>query len=110
MKDQYGNYFCQKLLHNASPDQRIKILKALSKDFVNVSCDDVGTHPMQRLVEMVNQEEERQTIVDAIKDDIVELAFHPKGNYVLLAIIQILKPEKLQTLLEPILCEIFKLS
>lgn len=36
---------------------------------------------------MVNQDEERETIVDAIKEDIVELAFHPKGNYVLLSII-----------------------
>jgi hypothetical protein len=29
MIDQYGNYFCQKLLHNVSSEQRLKILRAL---------------------------------------------------------------------------------
>ena len=62
MVDQYGNYFCQKLLHNVSSEQRLKILRALQKDFVHVSCDEVGTHPMQRLVEMINLDEEREVV------------------------------------------------
>ena len=49
---------------------------------------------MQRLVEMVNTEAEREILFDTVKNDIVELAYHPKGNYVLLLIIKALKGEK----------------
>lgn len=66
--DQYGNYFIQKMLHNVSSEQRLKILTALHDSFVHVSCDEVGTHPMQRLVEMVNLEEEREVIFSAIQN------------------------------------------
>ncbi len=54
MSNQYGNYFCQKLLHHASSEQRLKLLRSLSRCFIKVSCDEVGTHSMQRLVEMLN--------------------------------------------------------
>lgn len=100
MIDQYGNYFCQKLLHNVSSEQRLTILRHLQKDFVSVSCDEVGTHPMQRLVEMVNLDEERICIFQAIKGDIVNMAFHHKGNYVLLLTLQALRGEQLQYVIE----------
>lgn len=54
------------MLHNVSSEQRLKILRALHSDFVKVACDEVGTHPMQRLVEMVNLEEEKEVIFSAI--------------------------------------------
>lgn len=75
-----------------------------------VSCDEVGTHPMQRLVEMVNMEEEREVIFGAIKNDIVHLAFHPKGNYVLILAIQILRGNKFDFIAEKLLDHITKLS
>lgn len=110
MTDSYANYFCQKLLHNLTSDQRLTILRALAKDFVLVSCDEVGTHPMQRLVEMVNMEEEREIIFSAIQNDIVHLAFHPKGNYVLILAIQILKDDKFNFIVEQLIEHIPKLS
>ena len=54
MCSQYANYFCQKLLHTAPAEQRIKLLSSLAKNFMRVSCDEIGTHSMQRLVEMIN--------------------------------------------------------
>ena len=77
LTDSYGNYFCQKLILSASSEQRMKILKYFSKDFVRVSCDDVGTHSMQRFVEMINRPEEKEVIFCSIKDDVVNLALHP---------------------------------
>lgn len=44
--DSYANYFCQKLIMNASSEQRFKILKYFAKDFIDVSCHEVGTHSM----------------------------------------------------------------
>lgn len=46
MKDSYANYFCTKMFHTLTTDQRFTILEALAPEFVNVSCDEVGTHPM----------------------------------------------------------------
>jgi hypothetical protein len=69
-------------------------------DFVRVACDDVGTHPMQRLVEMVNMEEEREVIFLAIRDQIVQMAFHPKGNYVLILTLQSLKQDKFNYIID----------
>lgn len=74
-------------MHNASADKRLRILKFLEDDFVNVSCSNVGTHPMQRFVEMIHGEEEKNLLFNIIKNDIVNLAHHPKGNFVLLSTI-----------------------
>lgn len=110
MVDQYGNYFCQKLLHNVSSEQRLKILRALQKDFVMVSCDEVGTHPMQRFVEMINLDEERECIFMAIKDDIVNMAFHHKGNYVLLLTLHSLRGAHLNYIIENLMDHIYSLA
>jgi hypothetical protein len=75
-----------------------------------VSCDEVGTHPMQRLVEMVNMDEEREVIFNAIKNDIVQLAFHSKGNYVLILTIQMFKGQKFDFITDQLLPHISKLS
>lgn len=110
MIDQYGNYFCQKLLHNVSSEQRLKILRALQKDFVTVSCDEVGTHPMQRLIEMINLDEERECVFHAIKGDIVNMAFHHKGNYVLLLTLQALRGEQLSYVIDHLLDQVYPLA
>lgn len=65
---------------------------------------------MQRLVEMINMEEERDFISAAIKDDIVHLAFHPKGNYVLILAIQILKGPIINDIIEQLLDHFSKLA
>jgi hypothetical protein len=53
MVDQYGNYFCQNVLRSISPESRLKILKTLGPEIVSLSCNEVGTHSMQRLFEIV---------------------------------------------------------
>ena len=74
--DEFGNYFCQKLILSASSEQRLKILAYFAKDFVRVSCDKVGTHSMQRFVEIINRTEEKEIIFNAIKEEVVYMAFH----------------------------------
>lgn len=44
MVDNYGNYFCQRLLINCSSDQRMQILQRISCDFVKICCNKKGTH------------------------------------------------------------------
>ena len=50
---------------------------------------------MQRLVEIVCEDQEKNIIFSAIQNDIERLAFHHKGHYVLLTIISIMRGELL---------------
>jgi len=97
MSDSYGNYFCQSLVRTVGAEQRLKILQSLSDKFVSVACDSVGTHSMQRLVEQVCEDSEKLVIFNSIVNDVERLAFHHKGNYVLLTLLSMLKGTELLT-------------
>jgi hypothetical protein len=87
MTSQYGNYFCHSLVRCIGIEQRLKVLKALTPHFVNISCDANGTHSMQRIIELVSEDTEKMIIFNAISKRILHLAFHAKGNYVLLGVL-----------------------
>ena len=55
---------------------------------------------------MINMEEEKDVIYNAIKDQIVSLAFHPKGNYVLLLTMQLFKGDQFEFCINKLL-EVF---
>jgi Pumilio-family RNA binding repeat len=77
----------------------LKLLRALKKDFIEVSCSKVGTHSMQRLVEVLCHIDEKKLVYESILDKLHPLAFDPKGNYVLTAIMGVLKnPDTLDML------------
>ena len=78
-------------MHACSPEARLKLLKSLNKEFHTVVCSDVGTHPMQRMIEMISTDEERELVIKYIKKTFKELMLHAKGNYAILAAIDILK-------------------
>ena len=50
---------------------------------------------MQRLIEIICEETEKAKIYHAIYKDIQMMALHPKGNYVLLTILNIIKGDML---------------
>ncbi len=60
---------------------------------MTVSCNLVGTHSIQRLVETVNDDRERTIIFNSIMNDIEHMAFHHKGNYALASIIGVMNNE-----------------
>jgi hypothetical protein len=83
MVDQYGNYFCQKLLQSSSSAQRHKILQVLSPNILKISCDRKGTHSMQCLIEMINMPDEEEALKNGIKTHVIDLAFDANGTHVL---------------------------
>ena len=64
---------------------------------------------MQRFVEMINRDDEKEVIFEAVKNDIVNMAFHNKGNFVLIPIINIFKGEMLDQVVEQLLEYVIKL-
>ena len=103
MVDQYGNYFCQRLLQSSSSAQRHKVLIALRPHILEISCDKKGTHSMQCLIEMINMPEEEAELREGVKVHIVDLAFDPNGTHVLQKILLCLKEEQIDFIFDPVL-------
>lgn len=58
---------------------------------------------MQRLMEIVCEDSEKILIYNAICNDVERLAFHHKGNYVLLTILGIVRGEILTMIIDKML-------
>lgn len=101
MVDSYGNYFCQKLLQSSSSKQRLYLLTKISTHIFKISCDKRGTHSMQSLIQLINMEEEEETLEKAIIEHVIDLGFDPNGTHVLQKIILTVKEEKLDYIFYP---------
>lgn len=65
---------------------------------------------MQRLVEIVCEDSEKQVVFDSIYGKVENMAFHPKGNYVLLTILNIMKGDNLDTIINELLPRFFEMT
>lgn len=110
MVDSYGNYFCQKLLQSCSSKQRLYLLKKISPHIINISCDKRGTHSMQSMIQLINMEEEEQTLEDALSQHVISLCFDPNGTHVLQKVISTVKVNKLDYIFNSCFDKIVELS
>ena len=112
MTDSYGNYFCQTIVRSVGSEQRLRIIKALKPSFFDVSCDRVGTLSMQRLLENVCDEQEKQEVFECVYDKCQFLAQHQNGNYTLLAILSIpnQRQENLYVMIKELLPYFFEMT
>lgn len=83
MVDNYGNYFCQKLMQSCSAQQRLYLLERLSPHIMKIACDKCGTHSMQTIICMIGIEEEEKLIELGVKNNIIEMAFENNATHVL---------------------------
>ena len=81
--DSYANYFCKKFFTYLNQKDRIDFLKGIEKSLVKLSCDSIGTYPIQTIIEHVGSKNEKIIIINALKDHVEELAFDPFGSHVL---------------------------
>ena len=107
--DKYGNYFSKKLIQICTPPQRIKILKNMENDFIRISKDLYGTHPLQFLIETINMPEEKIIVLNYIINNELELSIDQRGTNVLKKFIISTKNEERNKLDENILNIIDKL-
>ena len=109
MTDKYGNYFSKKLIQICTFSQRIKILKNLENNFIKISKDIYGTHPLQYLIELINMPEEKNIVLNYIINNELELSIDKRGTNVLKKFIISTKNEERNKLDENILNIIDKL-
>jgi hypothetical protein len=81
--DSYANYFCKRFFTYLNQKDRIDFLKGIEKSMVKLSSDSIGTYPIQTIIEHVGSKNEKIIIVNALKDNIKELAKDPFGSHVL---------------------------
>ena len=83
MTNPYSNYFFKKFFICLNSDDRIYLLKKIEKSIVKLSLDEIGTYPIQTIIEYLNNKVEKMIIISALKDHIYELIYNQYGSYVI---------------------------
>ena len=83
MTNPYSNYFFKKFFICLNNDDRIYLLKKIEKSIVKLSLDEIGTYPIQTIIEFLNNKIEKMIIINALKDHIQELIYNQYGSYVI---------------------------
>ena len=83
MTNPYSNYFFKKFFICLNNDDRIYLLKKIEKSIVKLSLDEIGTYPIQTIIEFLNNKIEKMIIINALRDHIQELIYNQYGSYVI---------------------------
>lgn len=85
IKNKNGNYFCSDLFKICNKEQRIKILKELTKTISEDCIDEFGTHPIQNLIELSFSEEEYNLLLFSFNDinRILIASLNHNGSFVI---------------------------
>ena len=75
MVDNYGNYFCQRLLINCSSDQRMVILHSIENEFIQICQNKKGTHAIQKIIDLVNLDQEEKFFQRVLLGNVADLSF-----------------------------------
>ena len=81
--DFYANYFCKRFFTFLNQKDRIDFLYVIEKSLVKLSSDGIGTYPIQTIIEHVGSKNEKNIIINALKDSIKELSLDPFGTHAL---------------------------
>ncbi|EFC42833.1 predicted protein [Naegleria gruberi] len=96
MTDPFGNYLCQKLVEHCTNEHKTLIIRAVSKDLINISMNMHGTRAVQKLIECLTTQDQIGEIIEALKDSVVPLIKDLNGNHVIQRCLQQLIPENKQ--------------
>ncbi|GKV30276.1 hypothetical protein SLEP1_g39103 [Rubroshorea leprosula] len=103
MTDPFGNYLVQKLLEVCDEEQRMQILRTITRkqgDLVRISCDMHGTRAVQKVIETLKTPEQYSMVVSSLKPGIVTLIKNMNGNHVAQRCLQYLMPNYSEFLFE----------
>eukprot|EP00930_Biecheleria_cincta_P035636 TRINITY_DN24496_c0_g1_i1.p1 TRINITY_DN24496_c0_g1~~TRINITY_DN24496_c0_g1_i1.p1 ORF type:complete len:979 (+),score=209.52 TRINITY_DN24496_c0_g1_i1:114-3050(+) len=82
MCDAYGNYLCSVAFQACSQRQRKRMLQKLAPEVASIACDKRGTHALQALIGLLQNEEEQHQLMSAIRAHVIELCMDPNGTHV----------------------------
>ena len=91
--DAYSNYFCKKYFTFLNQKDRIDFLKKIQNSIVRLSCHNIGTYPIQTIIENLGSKLEKMIIISAIKNHVEKLIYDNFGCHVLEKIISYIDEE-----------------
>ncbi|KAL2759849.1 hypothetical protein ACRALDRAFT_2038617 [Sodiomyces alcalophilus JCM 7366] len=83
MTDPFGNYLCQKLLEYCNDEERTVLVQNASRDMVRIALNQHGTRALQKMIEFVTLPIQVETIIEALRNRVVELIQDLNGNHVI---------------------------
>ena len=108
--DAYSNYFCKKFYSFLCLKDRIDFLKKIQNSIIKYSCDNIGTYPIQSIIENVSSKYEKMIIISVLKDNIEKLSYDPFGCHVIEKIISFIEEEYIPFIYSYISNNFIKLS
>ena len=83
MNDGFGNYLIQKMAEISKPDQLKQIIQSINQDQLEVCRNPHGTRSIQKLIEIVREQEHFDLIKSSLKPVIKDLSWDINGNHVI---------------------------
>ena len=96
--NKYGNYFFQKLYIKSQKQYRIKILNLIKDYFITVSKNEIGAIVIQRIIEVIESNEERNKIINYINGYELEMSLDKEGTHLIQSIIETFPENERQNL------------
>ena len=93
ISDSYANYFCKRFFSYLNQKDRVDFLKGIQNSLVALSMDNIGTYPVQGIIEQVGSKTERKIIIQAVQSSVSELCFNTYGTHVLEKILSCFEDE-----------------
>ena len=91
--DPYANYFCKRFFNFLNQKDRIDFLLSINNSLIKLSINNIGTYPIQGIIEQIGCKNEKKIIINALKDSISELCYDTYGTHVLEKIISCFEEE-----------------
>jgi hypothetical protein len=108
--DPYANYFIKKFFLYLNQKDRIDFIKIIEKSIIKLSMDQIGTFPIQTIIEHVGSKNEKSIIINEIKYKIKELSVDPYGSHVLEKLLSCFEEEYIDFIYQYILEHFLDLS
>lgn len=102
MIDPFGNYLCQKLLEYSNDDQRTALIDNAAPQLVKIALNQHGTRALQKMIEFISTPQQTQTVIDALKNHVVDLVQDLNGNHVIQKCLNRLNPEEAEFIYEAV--------
>ena len=83
MIDLYANYFFQKFYGFLSDNDRVLFLEKIKDNIVSIANNKIGTYPLQAVIDKMKLPREREILVEAVKNSVLEMCQDQNGVHVI---------------------------
>ena len=108
--DPYANYFCRKFFTYLNQKDRIDYLQSIENSLIKLSSNNIGTYPIQGIIEHLGSKVEKNIIINAIKNHIEKLSIDPYSCHVIEKILSCFEEEDISFIYDYISQNILKLA